>query len=89
MREKSIDNPPSGALVWPSSDVPAPNGMIGRWCVRATSTTSRTSSELSTHTTASGGWFVSQVKVWACCRLIASPVCNRSPNRCRSIEMAV
>ena len=29
MREKSSERPPSGALMWPSSEVPAPNGMIG------------------------------------------------------------
>ena len=29
MRWKSIEIPPRGALTWPSSEVPAPNGMIG------------------------------------------------------------
>ena len=32
MREKSSEKPPRGALMWPSSEVPAPNGMMGaRW----------------------------------------------------------
>ena len=55
MREKSSDRPPCGALMWPSSEVPAPNGMIGTRCVRATRTTSLTSSWFSTQITASGG----------------------------------
>ena len=29
MRERSSDTPPNGALTWPSSEVPVPNGMTG------------------------------------------------------------
>ena len=52
-------------------------------------TISRTSSAVSTQITASGGWLGIQVMVLACWRRIASPVCSRSPKRCRSIAMAV
>ena len=89
MREKSSDRPPRGALMWPSSEVPAPNGMIGTRWVRATRTTSLTSSWVSTQMTASGGWLGIQVMVLACWRRIASPVCSRSPKRWRSTAMAV
>ena len=89
MREKSSERPPRGALIWPSSEVPAPNGMIGTRWVRATRTTSLTSSWLSTQITASGGWLGIQVMVLACWRRIASPVCSRSPKRWRSTAMAV
>ena len=71
MREKSTDRPPRGALMWPSSEVPAPNGMIGTRCVRATRTTSLTSSWFSTQITASGGWLGIQVMVLACWRRIS------------------
>ena len=43
MRDISIETPPCGALTWPSSDVPAPNGMIGASCAAQMRTTSTTS----------------------------------------------
>ncbi len=89
MRVKSSDSPPLGALMWPSSEVPAPYGMIGTRWVRATSTTLTTSSVLSTQITASGGSLGIQVMVLACWRRISSPVCRRSPKRWRSTAIAV
>ena len=35
MSRKSIDTPPNGALTWPSSEVPVPNGMTGTRCAGA------------------------------------------------------
>ena len=63
MREQSSETPPCGALTWPSSEVPTPNGTIGASCLAQSFTTSVTSSLDSANTTASGGWFSSQVSV--------------------------
>ena len=46
--------PPPGALTWPSSEVPTPNGMTGTRCSAQTRTISCTSSVVSGQTTASG-----------------------------------
>ena len=89
MREKSSDRPPRGALMWPSSEVPAPNGMIGTRWVRATSHDLAHLLLVSTQITASGGWLGIQVMVLACWRRMASPVCSRSPKRWRRMAMAV
>ena len=35
MSRKSSETPPCGALTWPSSEVPVPNGMTGTRCARA------------------------------------------------------
>ena len=46
--------PPLGALIWPSSEVPVPNGMIGVLCLAQSWTIACTSSADSANTTASG-----------------------------------
>ena len=58
--------PPCGALIWPSSEVPAPNGISGTRCAAHSRTTSCTSSVLVANTTASGGCGRCQVKLLAC-----------------------
>ena len=40
----STDTPPCSAAMWPSSDVPAPNGTIGVRCARQIRTTAAASS---------------------------------------------
>ena len=67
IRAKSRLTPPSGALRCPSSDVPAPKGMIGVRLSRHRLTISTTSPVFSGKITASGGWLGIQVVVWACC----------------------
>ena len=44
IREQSSDTPPCGALTWPSSDEPMPNGTIGASCLAQSFTRSITSS---------------------------------------------
>ena len=44
IRERSSDTPPCGALTWPSSDEPVPNGTIGASCRAQSFTRSITSS---------------------------------------------
>ena len=55
MLVRSSEMPPRGAFSCPSSDEPAPNGMIGVRCAEQTRTTSTTSSVDCAKTTASGG----------------------------------
>ena len=79
MSRKSIETPPSGALIWPSSEVPVPNGITGiRW--RAQMRTAACTSAVSCgNTTASGGWFSIQVSVLPCCSRTAREVTSRLP----------
>ena len=44
MSRKSIETPPCGALMWPSSEVPVPNGITGTRCCAQMRTASCTSS---------------------------------------------
>jgi hypothetical protein len=48
--------PPLGALIWPSSEEPVPNGIIGTLWAAQVFTTVFTSSLVSTKTTPSGSW---------------------------------
>ena len=81
IREQSSETPPCGALTWPSSDVPTPKGTIGASCLAQSFTRSITSSLVSANTTASGGWFSSQVSVCPCALRIASEAVKRLPKR--------
>ena len=74
MSRTSIETPPCGALTWPSSEVPVPNGMIGTRCAAQIRTISCTSSVDCGNTTASGGWFSIQVTVLPCCSRTACEV---------------
>ena len=87
MSRKSIDTPPSGALTWPSSEVPVPNGITGTRCAAQMRTISCTSSVLCGNTTASGGWFAIQVSVLPCCSRTACEVTRRLPKRARARAM--
>src|SRR5262245_39037563 len=88
MSRKSIETPPWGALTWPSSEVPVPNGITGtRWAAQMR-TVSCTSSVLCGNTTASGGWFSIQVVVLPCCSRTACEVTRRLPKRAASPPMA-
>src|SRR5581483_940184 len=80
MSRKSSEMPPRGALTWPSSEVPAPNGMTGTRSAAHSRTTCCTSSVVCGNTTASGGWFAIQVVVLACCSRTACEVTMRLPN---------
>ena len=81
MSRKSIETPPSGALTWPSSEVPVPNGIIGTLMLRRRCRTiCCTSSVDCGNTTASGGWFSIQVTVLPCCSRTACEVTTRLPN---------
>src|SRR6266545_1782947 len=77
---KSIDTPPKGALMWPSSEVPAPNAITGMQWAAQMRTASCTSSVVCGNTTASGGSFAIQVVVLACCSRTACEVTTRLPN---------
>ena len=46
MRERSIATPPRSAATWPSSEVPAPNGIIGSAVARRRSATSALTSSV-------------------------------------------
>ena len=61
MSRKSIETPPCGALTWPSSEVPVPNGITGTLWRAQIRTASCTSAVSCGNTTASGGWFSIQV----------------------------
>ena len=81
MHDRSSDTPPKGALTWPSSEVPVPNGITGTRASAQSFTTSTTSGVLSANSTASGGCVAIQVNVLACCSRNAVPVEKRLPNR--------
>ena len=89
MSRTSIETPPCGALTWPSSEVPVPNGMIGTRCAAQMRTISCTSSVDCGNTTASGGWFSIQVTVLPCCWRTACEVTTRLPKRAVSARTAV
>ena len=89
MSRKSTDTPPNGALTWPSSEVPVPNGMIGTRCCAQMRTICCTSSTDCGNTTASGGWFSIQVSVLACCSRTACEVTTRLPKAAVSAAMAL
>src|SRR5713101_9381201 len=80
MSRKSMETPPNGALTWPSSDVPTPNGMTGSPWLAQIRTIACTSSAEDGNATASGGWFVTQVVVLACCTRTADATDTRSPS---------
>src|SRR5882672_12160397 len=88
MLRKSMETPPNGALTWPSSDVPTPNGMTGSPWVAQIRTIACTSSAEDGNATASGGWFATQVVVLACCMRTADETDRRSPSRCASAASA-
>src|SRR5499427_4584369 len=83
-----METPPSGALTWPSSDVPTPNGMIGSPWVAQVRTMACTSSAEDGNATASGGWFATPVVVLPCCVRTADATDRRSPNRWPNIASA-
>src|SRR5215813_2921848 len=80
MSRKSIDTPPYGALMWPSSEVPVPKGMTGTRSLAQMRTMSCTSPVVCGKTTASGGSLAIQVVVLACCSRTACEVTTRLPN---------
>src|SRR5580700_8909049 len=80
MSRKSSEMPPRGALTWPSSEVPTPNGITGTRAAAHNRTTHCTSSVVCGNTTASGGWFAIQVTVLPCCSRTAWEVTRRLPN---------
>src|SRR5215468_5630703 len=88
MSRKSMETPPNGALTWPSSDVPTPNGMTGSPWVAQICTMACTSSAEDGNATASGGWFATQVVVLACCERTADATETRSPSSCASAASA-
>src|SRR6202021_3983191 len=77
-----------GALTWPSSEEPTPNGTIGASCRAQSLVRSMTSSLSSAKTTASGGSFLSQVSVWPCAWRIASEAVKRLPKRAARSELS-
>src|ERR1700722_8761370 len=87
MSRKSSEMPPRGALTWPSSDVPTPNGITGTRAAAHSRTTCCTSSVVCGNTTASGGWFAIQVTVLPCCSRTACEVTRRLPNCAASAAM--
>src|SRR3954447_3590373 len=87
MSRKSTDTPPRGALMWPSSEVPVPNGMTGTRCAAQMRTIAWTSSVACGNTTASGAWFSIQVVVLACCSRTACEVTSRLPSCAASAAM--
>ncbi len=84
-----MQTPPAGALTWPSSEVPVPNAITGTVCLAQIRTTSWISAVSCAITTASGGWFGSQVVVWACCSRTDCEVISRLPNRAASASTAL
>src|ERR1019366_4815812 len=88
MSRKSIDTPPSGALMWPSSEVPTPNGMTGTPFAAQMRTICCTSCVVCGYTTASGGWLGTQVSVLPCCSRTACEVTTRLPNAAVSAAIA-
>src|SRR3954453_8318776 len=87
MSRKSTDTPPRGALIWPSSEVPVPNGMTGTRCAAQMRTIVWTSAVVCGNTTASGASFSIQVVVLACCSRTACEVTSRLPNSAASAAM--
>src|SRR4051812_230615 len=87
MSRKSTDTPPRGALMWPSSEVPVPNGMTGTRCAAQMRTIVWTSAVVCGNTTASGASFSIQVVVLACCSRTACEVTSRLPNSAASAAM--
>ena len=81
MAEVSIEIPPCGALMWPSNEVPVPNGIIGTPCRAHSFTMSTTSAVVWGNTTASGGSLRTEVRVLACCSRIEAPWASLSPKR--------
>ena len=73
--------------MWPSSEVPVPNGMTGTRCAAQMRTIAWTSSVACGNTTASGAWFSIQVVVLACCSRTACEVTSRLPNCAASAAM--
>ena len=55
MRDMSMLTPPCSAAMWPSSDEPAPKGIIGVPCRAQVRTITTASSTVSGKATASGG----------------------------------
>src|SRR3569623_945538 len=88
MSRMSIDTPPCGALTWPSSEEPVPNGMIGILCRAQMRTTCCTSSVDCGKMTASGAWLAIQVTVLPCCSRTAREVTTRLPNAAVRSAMA-
>ena len=88
MSRKSTDTPPSGALTWPSSEVPTPNGMIGTPFAAQMRTICCTSAVFCGNTTASGGWLGTQVSVLPCCSRTACEVTTRLPKAAVSSRTA-
>src|SRR6516165_6472849 len=88
MSRKSIDTPPWGALMWPSSEVPVPKEMTGTRRLAQMRTMSCTSSVACGKTTASGGSFAIQLVVLACCSRTAREVTSRLPNFAASAATA-
>ena len=80
MSRTSMHTPPSGALIWPSSEVPVPNAITGTRCAAQIRTICCTSSVVCGNTTASGGSLATQVVVLACCSRTAVEVTSRLPN---------
>src|SRR5215475_11432624 len=80
MSRKSMEMPPRGALIWPSSEVPVPNGTTGTRRAAQMRTISCTSAVACGNTTASGGWFSIHVVVLPCCSRTACEVTSRLPN---------
>ena len=88
MSRKSTQTPPSGALIWPSSEVPVPNAITGTLCLAQMRTVCCTSAVDCGNTTASGGWFSIQVSVLPCCSRTACEVTTRLPNAAVSSPIA-
>src|SRR4029453_12913394 len=72
------------ALTWPSSELPMPNGTIGRRCFAQTLTMSATSSVDCGKTTASGSPGACHDSPWLWCSRTASDTDTRSPRIDRS-----
>src|ERR1700685_3235445 len=87
MSRKSSEMPPRGALTWPSSHLPTPNGITGTRAAPHSRTTCCTSSVVCGNTTASGGWFAIHVTVLPCCSRTACEVTRRLPNWAASAAM--
>ena len=87
MSRKSSEMPPCGALIWPSSEVPAPKPITGTRSAAHSRTICCTSSVDCGNTTASGGWLPIQVRVLPCCSRTACDVTRRLPNIAASAVM--
>src|SRR6202008_471387 len=89
MSRKSMQTPPAGALTCPSSEVPVPNAITGTPFLAQIRTTSWISAVSCAITTASGGWFCSQVVVCPCCSRTACEVTRRLPKRAAKASSAL